>query len=532
MVLGDDMKFKKILTKSLMALCAISMVALVVVIFVGCSSSELDNKNYNNYGIEIIYNDEAKTLSCSEVLSYRNNTDTTLNFVCLNLYPNAFREESISPPVSLENQHKAYPNGKSYGNITISSVYPNRIDQPTNSGITQPTYSEIAEFIKTGAMQNDEYFIGGEDENILYIIFKTPLYPDERREIEIEFQVVLPNINHRFGYGENTVNLANFYPIACVYQEGDFVKELYHYNGDPFFSDMANYNVTLTCPSNFVVSSTGSQINQTQDEKTSTYKYCANSVRDFAIVLSSEFTKISKTVGKTEIVYYYFSDTDPNQSLEISAKALSFFNETIGVYPYSTLSVVEANFVHGGMEFPNLIYISNDVADRTTYNQVIVHEIAHQWWYNLVGSSAFDYGWLDEGLTEYSTALFFEQHEEYDISFDKLISNAYSTFSLFVTLYQNVYGEVDTSMNRPLDEYGSEQEYVYIAYVKGLLLFDSLREILGEKTFNKCLKNYFEEYKFQNVTPSHLIASFEKTSNVSLESYFEAWINGDVILVK
>ena len=87
-------------------------------------------------------------------------------------------------------------------------------------------------------------------------------------------------------------------------------------------------------------------------------------------------------------------------------------------------------------------------------------------------------------------------------------------------------------MNRPLDEYSSEQEYVYIAYVKGLLLFDSLREILGEKTFIKCLQNYFEEYKFQNVTPSHLIASFEKTSNVSLQSYFNAWINGDVILVK
>ena len=163
MGLGDDMKFKKIVAKSLFALCAISIIALVVVIFVGCSSSELDNKNYNNYEIEIEYNDENKTLSCSEVLSYKNNTDTTLNFVCLNLYPNAFREESISPPVSLANQHKAYPNGKSYGNITISSVsvLQNTATYSNSFDITQPTYSEITEFIKTGAMQNDEYFIGG-----------------------------------------------------------------------------------------------------------------------------------------------------------------------------------------------------------------------------------------------------------------------------------------------------------------------------------------------------------------------------------
>ena len=61
---------------------------------------------------------------------------------------------------------------------------------------------------------------------------------------------------------------------------------------------------------------------------------------------------------------------------------------------------------------------------------------------------------------------------------------------------------------------------------------------MGKSTFcikiqlSKCLKNYFEEYKFQNVCSENMIASFEKTLGTSLEAYFNAWINGDLILLK
>ena len=317
-----------------------------------------------------------------------------------------------------------------------------------------------------------------------------------------------------------------------MFTNGDFDKSPYSPNGDPFFSNMSNYNVRLTVPNDYVVSNTGKARKETQDETTKTLEIEASSVRDFAIVLSKEFKVLSKTVGTTEVIYYYFNDSTPEESLKAGTDALEYFSKTFGKYPYSTLSVVQANFVHGGMEFPNLVYISNDVVDPDFYKQVIVHEIAHQWWYNLVGSNAFKNGWLDEGLTEYSTALFFEDHEEYGISKDSLINNAYSLFSLFVQVYEKVYGNVNTSMNRALNEYESEQQYTYVAYVKGMLLFDSLREILGKEKFEKCLQNYFKEYKFQNVTPENMIASFEKTAKCNLENYFNAWISGEVILLK
>lgn len=525
------MKFKKIATKVLICLCVLSIVALGVVLFAGCSSNE---QTLSSYDLNVNFNDEEKLLSCKENLTYINETETALSFLCLHLYPNAFREGATQKVVSLSNEAKAYPNGKSYGSIKIQnvSVLHNTAKYSAMQNIAQPTYSEITEYWRTNSLTENQYFIGGEDQNILYIIFKDQLFPSEKTEIEIDFEVKLPNINHRFGYGNNTVNIANFYPIACMFTNGDFDKSPYSPNGDPFFSNMSNYNVTLTVPNEYVVSNTGKARKETQDETTKTLEIEASSVRDFAIVLSKEFKVLSKTVGTTEVKYYYFNDSTPEESLKAGTDALEYFSKTFGKYPYSTLSVVQANFVHGGMEFPNLVYISNDVVDPNFYKQVIVHEIAHQWWYNLVGSNAFKNGWLDEGLTEYSTALFFEDHEEYGISKDSLINNAYSLFSLFVQVYEKVYGNVDTSMNRALNEYESEQQYTYVAYVKGMLFFDSLREILGKEKFEKCLQNYFKEYKFQNVTPENMIASFEKTAKCNLENYFNAWISGEVILLK
>jgi hypothetical protein len=85
-----------------------------------------------------------------------------------------FVKKSISSPVSLANQHKAYPNGLSYGDITINSV--NVFENSTATycstiQTTQPTYSEIKNFIENNKFNRFQYFIGGEDENILYILF-------------------------------------------------------------------------------------------------------------------------------------------------------------------------------------------------------------------------------------------------------------------------------------------------------------------------------------------------------------------------
>ena len=147
----------------------------------------------------------------------------------------------------------------------------------------------------------------------------------------------------------------------------------------------------------------------------------------------------------------------------------------------ASVFVVEASFVHGGMEFPNLVLISDSLGSYETYTTVIIHEIAHQWWYGIVGNDQYNYGWLDEGLAEFSTALFYDKNPSYNVTREQITFRNQSNFKVFEKIYTNVLGEIGTSFNRALNEFDNEQEYVYTAYVKAYLMHDTLYELLGAK---------------------------------------------------
>lgn len=479
---------------------------LTICIFAGCGKNFLSvaGKNCDEYTININLDEENHTAKCSQSVSYINNTGNSLDELYFHLYDNAFSATAIDKPVSSVYETKAYYNGFSEGKIDIENL----------------------------KVENEDCAVvyDNEDKTLLRVELKNELKNKERVKVSFEYSLVIPNVNHRFGYGENTINLGNFYPIASVYTAEGFDKNGYHYNGDPFYSNMANYKVNLTLNNGYTVATTGYEVGRTTSENKTTCSYEAIAVRDFALVISDKFTEITKNIGETLVKYYYYGDEKPEDSLNTAGLTIETFNKLFGTYPYSTLSVVESNFVHGGMEFPNLVLISDALDNYDDYTQTIVHEIAHQWWYGIVGNNEYNHGWLDEGLAEYSTALFFEQNPSYGVEYDTLISNAENSYCLFEEVYTDVFGNVDTTMDRKLNEYNTEPEYVYIAYVKGMLMFDGLREIIGTKKFMKGLQVYYNNYQGKNAVPQNLIDCFEKSSGTNLESFFDSWINGKVVI--
>lgn len=463
------------------------------------------SKNLSTYDMAIVYNDEEKTLQVEQVFDFKNPTDTMLEDVMFHLYPQAFAQGAVNKPVGVMSKAHAYPHGESYGGIEIS----------------------------TATLNNDtaNYQLLGVDKDILKIPLPHTLAPDASASIVLTYIVTLPNIHHRFGYCDNTINVANFYPVVAMYENG-WICDPYHYNGDPFYTDMANYNVQITTPAQFTLATTGEILHKSLDGNLATYNIKALAVRDYAFVMSEKFEVIEAVHNKTKVMYYHYDDTQAQYYLQTAVDALKTFNSLFGIYPYSTLSVVKTNFVHGGMEYANLVYISDAVTDQESYANVIVHEIAHQWWYGLVGSNAFRFPWLDEGLTEYSTLLFYEHNPSYDISPKEIIKNTTENYVAFLDFAKAVVGNVDTSMNRWLDQYPNEPEYVYITYIKGMLFFDALRNVVGDKAFMKAVKNYFETNKFKNVNPSHLLDAFERASRQKLDGFFDSWIDGKVSVIK
>ncbi len=483
-------------------LCLIFLTPFVFL--VGCQSGEQSQKNL--YSIDLIYDEVNHSAEANLAIDYVNTSQTALNEIYFHLYPNAFSEEGEGSVCSQANEIKTYPNGKSYGGIEIKSV--------------------------VIAGEKTDYNLKGEYDSHLVVMLPEKLFPDEKVQIYIEFNLILPNANHRFGYGDNAVNFANFYPITCVYREGQgFATEPYSPNGDPFYSDCADYKITITYDKNLIIACSGDEVLTEEKGETKTTKISCYNVRDYAFVLSDKFLIKSEKVQNTTISYYYYDDQDAESSLNTAKNALITFSEMFGEYPYSSFAIVQTNFVYGGMEYPQLVMIS-DLLKGDDNDYVIVHETAHQWWYGVVGNDEYNESWLDESLTEYSTALFFEKNQDYDISYSQMVSGARSNYNLFLKTYKSIKGSVDTSMNRALDEFETEPEYVNNIYVRGIIMFDTLKSQIGEKKFLNALSGYYSKFKFKNATTADFIATFEEKCGRQMEGFFNSWLLGEVVFIE
>ena len=205
--------------------------------------------------------------------------------------------------------------------------------------------------------------------------------------------------------------------------------------------------------------------------------------------------------------------------------ALKTFSDKFGEYPYESMSSVETQFLQGGMEYPGLAMISDALAPDI-YREALVHETAHQWWYAAVGNDEVRYPWLDEGLTEFSTSIFYRENPSYEVDYEKRIADALGAYVLYFDAFKTASS--DTSMTRKVCDYESPFEYTYMTYVKGELMFESLRSIIGDEKFFAGLRDYYASYKFKVAKPDDLIGCMEKAAGRNLKGFFDSWTEGKV----
>lgn len=482
--------------KFIVIIIALCTAVLSAAAFTGCKKK---SENKTSYDIFASYDETNRSLSATVDFKFFNDTDNELSELKFNMYGNAFREGATFKPVSSSYENRAYYAGKSYGEMNIESV-------------------------ENCASWN----VCGEDENVLSVTLSSPVYPDETVSLKIAYTLTLAQVNHRTGVTKNTVNLGNFYPVLCKYTTEGFIETPYYTCGDPFVSECANYSVTIEVPHNYICASSGKATGEVTSSARKKCSYTLENARDFALVLSDKFQVVSSEVGGVAVNYYYISDTNPQTSLSAACDSLKYFSDTFGKYAYPTLSVVQTGFCYGGMEYPGLTMIADDLnSDMNVYT--IVHENAHQWWYAMVGSDQLNNAWQDEGLAEYSSVMFFENHPTYGFTRLGLVGQATKSYRAFFSVYNQIFGETDTSMTRNLSQYASEYEYSNISYNKGMIMFDTLRQSIGDDKFISGLKKYFEENKFTVASAEDLFGCFIKNGN-DLEGFFSSFTEGKIVI--
>lgn len=459
--------------------------------------NNLNLEELTEYRIKVDLDEKNKIYTGWQYTSFTNTSEDSLEEVYFHLYPNAFRKLEDAP--IMINQEFTDPLSYDNGFIDVLEV-----------SIEDRNKDLLYELI-------------GDDQTILKITLDKVLEPGQEIGLFLGYDGKLPNVKERFGYGERAMNFGNWYPILCMYDEDGWNLEPYYNIGDPFYSEIANYKVSIKTPKDIIVASSGNILTETIQDGEKIYQIEGKLIRDFAWAASPDFKTREIKADDTLVKLYYLDEKGTNigNALKSASNSIKIFNEIFGKYPYGQYSVVVTEFP-SGMEYPTLVLISNDYftnASKDILEKVIVHETAHQWWYGLVGNDQVKEAWLDEALATYSEAIYAkgvngeEKGREY---YEKNISNGFE--------YGKRYLGDNQVVNRHLSEFSGWNDYSILVYTKGAMFINQIKTKFGEDTLYEILNRYYKEFKYHNATGDDFIRVCEEVTGVSFKNLVDTWL--------
>lgn len=449
-------------------------------------------ENSNIYNIDVVFDPENKKITATQEVSITNKSDKTFSKLYFHIYPNAFQNKDMTP-FPKEDMSLAYPKGFSPGKMNIRSV----------STVNGPL----------------KYNVNG---TTLEVFLDKPLKSAEKIKMFFEFNCIIPPSQGRFGYGDNTFSIANWYPILAVYDEKGWHNDPYYKIGDPFYSDISSYNVNIKTPRGYIVAATGSLVSKKEESDTTIWEYKTDLVRDFAWVVSDKFKVLEDNIGRINVKSYYIeNDGNGRKALEHAKNSIKVFNKLFGKYPYKDYSVVASDFYIGGMEYPNIVMIGQEFYDNPELLEyIIVHETAHQWWYGLVGNDQINEAWLDESLAEYSTVLYYEKNYGKETSekvYHDFILNPYKFYEL---------ANQPSNILKPITQFDGWKDYGALVYSRGAIMLKELERRVGKGQFLKALKVYYKNYKYKNATTDDFIESINYVTGTDWTDFMYKWLKG------
>ncbi len=200
-------------------------------------------------------------------------------------------------------------------------------------------------------------------------------------------------------------------------------------------------------------------------------------------------------------------------------KALSFFSEYVGPFAYEKLANIQSNNTTGGMEAASAImYSENSVSGKrdARWQDVIIHELAHQWFGDAVTESDWDDVWLSEGFATYFTLLYTEHNTGHDAFVNGLKA---SKEQIITYIKKNLDSPIVHNQLTDMSKVTSA-----LTYQKGAWVLHMLRELLGEPDFRNGIQSYYRKYFNANATTADFRFEMEQASGLDLQGFFSQWL--------
>ncbi len=476
-------------------------------------------------------------------------------------YNISFRIQADTRVISGKQQIIYYNNsGDSLNQLVIRFV--NNIHKPTSAR----SHNVPKDFLTSGLhlrsfiADGQSYNLNSRDWGTVYPVkLKRVIPPRSKTLIEMEWDYPLSKLSGREGQIDPaTFFCAYAYPRISVYDDYNGWDLLPHTDGQEFYNDFNNYQVSITAPKNYVVWATGVFQNPqevlqppfakrfaasmqsdevihiasrqetqqgivTQQNNWNTWKFRADNVSDFCFAASNHFLWDAGSIaisdrGLTRRVSvqaaYNDTATDFKQYIDWEKYCIKWFSENWpGVaYPYPTMTAVQG---FADMEYPMMV---NDASlqDLKDSRLTVDHEVAHSYFPFYMGTNETRYAFMDEGW-----ATTFEYLIGISENGKEWADSAYKSFRI-----KSWISNPATEMDQPLITLSSQLSgagYGRNSYGKASLSYLALKDLLGDAVFKKALHHYMDNWHGKHPMPWDYFYSINTGSGKNLNWFWHNW---------
>ena len=234
----------------------------------------------------------------------------------------------------------------------------------------------------------------------LEVRLAAPVAAGARGALSLRFRVQGRRHADRFGRIGGTTLLGNVIPVLAVEDAGGLHLDPYTALGESFYSLAARWDATLRLPARLRAATTGTLLSESASRKERTLRVRSAQARDFALAIGRLRRRTTQMAGVKIRVHFGPRVDGARRSLRAARRAVRALSKRLGPLGSSELDVVLFREDLGagslaGMEYPELVF-------SLPLAEVVAHEVAHQWWYGMVGNNQFEEPWLDESFAQYS----------------------------------------------------------------------------------------------------------------------------------